>query len=100
VVPPLLSPRLPAKLPPNYIFTIDYHGIGFRSRKNPPFGPTSERVASHTSVSTASSGERGAPEPPMSVLTQPGHMALTFTSPRTARDTFTVKAFRAALETA
>ena len=71
-----------------------------RSRKKPPFGPSAGSVANHTKVSAASSGERGAPEPPMSVLTQPGHTALTLTSPWTACDTLTVRAFRAAFETA
>ena len=67
--------------PSNHGFALDYQGIAIRSRKKPPLGPSSARVASQTKVSTASSGERGAPAPPMSVLTHPGHMALTFTSP-------------------
>jgi hypothetical protein len=74
-----LSPAYQAILP--YVFAIAYHGMGFRSPKNPPFGLSFEGLASHTSVSAASSGERGAPEPPISVLTQPRHMGLTFTFP-------------------
>src|SRR4051794_30814688 len=49
-----------------------HHGMGARSRKKPPVGPSSGRVAAHVIVSAPSSTERGAPAPPMSVRTQPG----------------------------
>jgi len=54
-----------------------HHGIDFRSRKNPPLGPSSGNVASHTMVSAPCSTERSACGPPMSVRTQPGHTELT-----------------------
>ena len=38
-----------------------YQGIGLRSRKKPPVGPSSGSVASQTAVSAPSSTERGAP---------------------------------------
>src|SRR3954451_468513 len=75
-----------------------YQAIGRWSRKNPLVGPSAGNVASQTIVSAASSGERGAADPPMSVRTQPGHMALTFTSPRAPRANCRVIAFSAAFE--
>ena len=56
-----------------------YHGIGWRSRKKPPLGPSSGRVASHTMVSAPCSTERSASGPPMSVRTQPGQTELILT---------------------
>jgi len=56
---------------------LNYHGIRWRSRKNPPVGPLSGRVASHTGVSAPCATVRGARSPPMSVLTHPGQAELT-----------------------
>ena len=56
---------------------LNYHGIRWRSRKNPPVGPLSGRVASHTGVSAPCATLRGACLPPMSVLTHPGQAELT-----------------------
>src|SRR5947207_15255967 len=41
-----------------------HHSMLFRSRKNPPVGPSSGSVASQTAVLAASSGVRVAPSPP------------------------------------
>ena len=51
------------------------------SRKNPPEGPSAGSVASQAAVSAPFSTERAALGPPMSVRTQPGHIALILTSP-------------------
>src|SRR5690242_18492847 len=54
------------------LFPPCHHSMGFRSRKNPPVGPSSGNVASQTAVSAPSSGLRDAPCPPIRVRTQPG----------------------------
>src|SRR5688500_9270153 len=70
-----------------------------RSRKNPPVGPLSGSVASHTIVSAPSCGDRGAEGPPMSVRTHPGSTALTSTpSPRYVSDRIRVNALTAAFD--
>lgn len=56
-----------------------YQSMARRSWKNPPVGPSSGSVASHTIVSAPSCGARGAEGPPMSVRTHPGSTALTST---------------------
>ena len=56
-----------------------YQGIGVRSRKNPPVGPSSGSVASQTTVSAPSSTLRGACGPPIFVRTHPGQAAFTLT---------------------
>ncbi|MEH2048754.1 MAG: hypothetical protein V7K70_03405 [Nostoc sp.] len=48
-----------------------------RSRKNLPLILRGASVANQIAVSAPSSGERGADEPPISVLTHPGQMELT-----------------------
>src|SRR5512134_1969235 len=73
--------------------------MGWRSRKNPPVGPSFGSVANHTIVSAPSCGDRGADGPPMSVRTQPGSAALTSTplaSYECAR--IRVNAFKAAFD--
>ena len=77
-----------------------YQSMRRRSRKNPPVGPSSPKVASHTGVSAASSGEVVAPAPPMRVRTHPRHTALTLTPRPAPAASFTVRALRAALLTA
>ena len=77
-----------------------HHGRGLPSRKNPPVGPLSGSVAAHTIPAAPSLTERGAPAPPISVATQPGHTAFTKirvfrSSPASER----VKAFSAAFVT-
>ena len=54
-----------------------YQGIGSRSRKKPPRGPSSGSVASQTGVSAPSSTDRRAACVPMSVRTHPGQTELT-----------------------
>src|SRR6185369_12347982 len=49
-----------------------YHAIALRSRKNPPVGPLSGRVASQSAVSAPFSTDRFAPRPPIAVRTHPG----------------------------
>jgi Transposase, Mutator family len=55
-----------------------HHGIGRPSRKNPPVGPPSGKVAAQTIPAAPSSTGRP-PRPPMSVATHPGHTAFTNT---------------------
>src|SRR3954452_9401633 len=87
----LSHPRSP------FALIVGYQGIGSRLRKNPPVGPSSGRVASQTAVSAPSSTDRGAPAPPMSVRTHPGH--IEFTRIRGCSfDRIRVRAFRAAFE--
>src|SRR5262245_56170674 len=77
-----------------------YHGIGSRSRKNPPVGPPSGSVASHTAVSAPLRTPREALGPPMSVRTHPGHTLLTSTpSPAVALATIRVSALSAVFDT-
>ena len=75
-----------------------HQGSGRPSRKKPPVGPLSGRVAAHTRP--AAPAETGRPPaPPMSVATQPGQTA--FTRKRSARSSaasIRVRAFSAALE--
>src|SRR5829696_7985795 len=76
-----------------------YQGIGRRSRKKPPVGPLSGRVAAQTGVSAPSSTERVAPDPPMSVRTQPGQTELTrIPLPRSSEARMRVSTFKPALE--
>ena len=53
-------------------------GAGCPSRKKPPVGPESGRVAAQTTLAAPASTGRP-PGPPMSVATQPGQTALTRT---------------------
>src|SRR5262249_40160698 len=77
-----------------------YQGISRRWRKKPPVGPPSGRVASQTAVSAPFSTGTVAFGPPISVLTQPGHMALTrMLVPRSSSAKMRVRAFRAPFET-
>jgi len=46
---------------------VPYQAIIFLSRKNPPVGPPSSRVAIQTAVSAPSAGDRSASAPPISV---------------------------------
>src|SRR5437899_3162510 len=70
-----------------------------RSWKNPPVGPLSGSVASHTIVSAPSCGDRGADGPPMSVRTHPGSTALTSTPlAQQVRARIRVNAFKAAFD--
>src|SRR6202035_232093 len=74
---------------------------GFPSLKNPPVGPSSGRVASHTIPAAPSSTGFWAPiGPPMSVLTKPGHAEFTLNrSPCSSGERVRVTALRDALET-
>src|SRR4051794_23619036 len=76
-----------------------HHSMGFRSRKKPPVGPLSGRVASQTAVSAPSSGLLVAPSPPIRVRTQPGHIALTLTEDGSSLESRTVSALSAAFVT-
>jgi hypothetical protein len=77
-----------------------YHGSGLPSRKNPSVGPLSGRVAAHKIPAAPSRTERGAPAPPISVATQPGHTEFTrIREPRSSPASVRVKAFSAALVT-
>src|SRR5512138_1662644 len=58
---------------------LDHHSISCRSLKNRPLGPFAGSVSAHTMVSAPCSTERGAPDPPMRVRTQPGFTQLTST---------------------
>jgi len=90
---------LPPSLRRSFCDRHFYHGIRFRSRKNPPFGPLPASVASHTIVSAPSAQtHRTRPARPFAVCTQPGHAAFTFTSPRTSRASRSVRALSAAFE--
>ena len=51
-----------------------HHGSGWPSRKKPPVGPESGRVAAQTTLAAPASTGRP-PGPPMSVATQPGQTA-------------------------
>src|SRR5439155_19295767 len=76
-----------------------YHGSGLPSRKTPPVGPPSGRVAAHTTPAAPSATGRP-PLPPMSVATHPGQTALTkIPASRSSAASTRVKAFNAALET-
>src|SRR5690242_19933952 len=75
-----------------------YHGRGWPSRKKPPVGPVSGRVAAQTMPAAPSATGRP-PGPPMSVATQPGQIALTrIPSPRSSAASIRVSALRATLE--
>ena len=76
-----------------------HQSVAFRSRKNPPLGPFSGKVASQIAVSAPSSGERLAASPPMRVRTQPGHMLLALTFCGRFLERESVRAFNAALLT-
>src|SRR5580765_1122436 len=76
-----------------------YQVIACRSLKKPPVGPFAPSVASQTMVSAPSCTDLGAPGPPMSVRTQPGHALFTSTpEPRMAAASCRVKALSAALD--
>src|ERR1700683_1367597 len=77
------------------------NAIAFPSRKNPPVGPSSPSVASHTTPAAPSSTGFLAPiGPPMSVLTNPGHAELTRNpSPASSAERIRVTALSAALDT-
>ena len=49
-----------------------HHGNGLPSRKKPPLGPLSGRVAARRIAVAPSLTERGAPAPPISAATQHG----------------------------
>src|SRR6185312_3534885 len=77
-----------------------YHCSGFPSRKKPPVGPLSGRVAAQTIPAAPSLMDRGAPAPPISVATQPGHTAFTrIRAPRSSPASVRVKALRPAFVT-
>src|SRR5512146_125908 len=59
------------------IKSLDYHGNGLPSRKNPPVGPLSGSVAAQIMLAAPSATLRGAPAPPISVATQPGQTEFT-----------------------
>ena len=78
---------------------VPYQAIIFLSRKNPPVGPPSSRVAIQTAVSAPSAVDRSASAPPISVRTHPGH--IEFTRMFVPIDSYArtrVTAFRAAFE--
>src|SRR5438093_850781 len=80
---------------------VAYQAIGRRSRKKPPVGPSSGKVASHTVVSAPCWTDRGAADPPMSVRTHPGSTALASTPrPRYVWARIRVNALRAAFDIA
>src|SRR5689334_17768175 len=53
-----------------------HHASGLPSRKNPPVGPSSGRVAAHT-IPIAPSSTGRPPAPPISVATHPGQTEFT-----------------------
>src|SRR5689334_2983079 len=86
---------------PKFLTDGDHHyqSILSLSRKNPPLGPPSGNVASQTAMSAPSSTDLGAFRPPMSVLTQPGHIAFTSTFvPLNSVASITVNALRLVLD--
>jgi hypothetical protein len=62
---------------PYHIRWLCYQKISFLSRKNPPLGPSSGKVANQTGVSAPCAGLSGACGPPISVFTQPGQAEFT-----------------------
>ena len=95
-------PAAPPAAPPDATIASQprYQGIGSRSRKKPPLGPSSGRVASQTAVSAPSSTERGALSPPIRVLTQPGQRELTrIPEPASSAASTRVRALSAVFET-
>ena len=77
---------------------LTHQGTSRPSRKNPPLGPSSGRVAAHTTLAAPCS--TGCPPgPPMSVATHPGHTELTRTRRRSSPASRRVRAFSEALLT-
>src|SRR5580693_10722610 len=78
---------------------VCYQGSGLPSRKKPPVGPESGRVAAQTTLAAPSATGRP-PGPPMSVATQPGQTALTrIPAGRSPAASVRVSAFSPALDT-
>ena len=74
---PLVTLLYPVPKLALYPLIILLLGIGWPSRKKPPLGPSSGRVAAQTMPEAPSSTVRSALEPPISVRTQPGQTELT-----------------------
>lgn len=81
-------------------FDAGYQGIGARSRRKAPWGPSGSSVAAQTIVAAPLAGLRGANRPPIPVRTHPGQTALIkIPEPSRSPAKIWVKAFRATFDT-